>query len=288
MNRAMLALACTLVAVSLSARVLGGDAAAPPAPAAGQDQEPPGEKIPATVKTVEGTVETRPSVGQPWVAVQVGQQLAEGADLRTGFRARCILDLSDSLVQVDPLTVVRIGGLRKDGGTVHTRLIIKQGNTQADVEKGRIKSDFAIVTPSATLSVRGTRGIRAGHFQGLGSNFQLLQSGSILLTGLLGNTTPLAPGQQTNNPGLSAMNFLSQQHQNPAMDNRGLEQMEQNACNRHNNPMPLPPVSPLGSGPTQNLGSLQQEMPGLVYTGPPAPVIPDNNHGNDHGPEYEP
>ncbi len=285
MNRATLALACALVAASLSGRVLGGEADAPPAPAAGQDQGPPGEKIPATVKTVEGTVETRPSVGQPWGAVQVGQQLAEGADLRTGFRARCVLDLSDSLVQVDPLTVVRIGELRKDGGTVHTRLIIKQGNTQADVEKGLIKSDFAIVTPSATLSVRGTRGIRAGHFQGLGSNFQLLQSGSILLTGPLGNTTPLAPGQQTNGPGTPAMNFLSQQHQNPTMDNRGLEQLEQNACNR--NPMPLPPVSPLGGGPTEGLGSLQQEMSGLVYTGPP-PVNPGNGHGNEHGPEYEP
>ena len=286
MNRATLVLACMMMAIGLAAQTLAGEAAAPPAPAAGQDQAAPGEKVAATVKTVEGTVETRPSVGQPWAAVQVGQQLAEGADLRTGFRARCVLDLSGSLVQVDPLTVVRIGELRKDGDTVHTRLVLKQGNTQADVEKGRIKSDFAIVTPSATLSVRGTRGIRAGHFQGLGGNFQLLQSGSILLTGPLGQTTPLAPGQQTNGPGTSPMNFLSQQHQNPAMDRQGLEQMEQNACNR--NPMPLPPVSPLGSGPTQGFGSLQQNMPGLVYTGPPAPVIPDNNHGNEHGPEYEP
>jgi hypothetical protein len=71
------------------------------------------------------------------------------------------------------------------------------------------------------------------------------------------------------------------------MDHQGLEQMEQNACNRHHNPMPLAPVSPLGGGPTEGFGNLQQEMPGLVYTGPP-PVNPGNGHGNEHGPEYEP
>lgn len=80
MNRAAWAIVVALIAASMGTSALGAEPAAPVAP-------PAGEKIAATVKTVEGTVETRPSVGDPWVAVKPGQQLAEGADLRTGFRA---------------------------------------------------------------------------------------------------------------------------------------------------------------------------------------------------------
>ena len=84
-------------------------AAAPPAPAPAPAAPAAAAKVTALVKTIEGTVETRPGVGQPWTPVQAGMQLAEGADLRTGFRARCVLDMTESLVQVGPLTVVRLG-----------------------------------------------------------------------------------------------------------------------------------------------------------------------------------
>jgi len=81
-------------------------AAAPAAPA---PAAPAAAKVSALVKIVDGTVETRPAVGQPWVPVKAGAALEEGADLRTRFRARCVLDMTESLVQVGPLTVVRLG-----------------------------------------------------------------------------------------------------------------------------------------------------------------------------------
>jgi len=293
----LLAGALILAAVSNTSALAAEPAAETPAPATAEPPsvkvtptaapaEPPaGELIPAIVKVVEGTVETRPAVGQPWTAVAVGQTLAEGADIRTGFRARCVLDLSDSLVQVDPLTVIRIGTLRKDGNTVHTRILMKQGNTQADVEKDQIKSDFAIVMPSATLSVRGTQGIQAGFYQGVSCNIQLKTLGKIALTGRLGNTTPLSPGQQTDGPDTSAADYLTQQRQNATMNTLGTGLNEQQASGRRNDPLAVPPTS---QGPVPNYIPLQQDRPGLTYTGPCQTTTCPSQNEESGSYEYEP
>jgi hypothetical protein len=187
-------------------------AAAPaaPAPAAPAKPAPADGKLSAVVKSVEGTVESREAVGRPWTAVQVGQTLAEGTDLRTGFRARCVLDLAESLVQVDPLTVVRIGELRRDGEKVRTRIYMKQGNTQALVEKGGVKNDFAIVTPSATLSVRGTRGIQCGFFPVFGGEYRLTGEGLMeIISALLGRSIEVPPGGWTNDNAIPVIQSLA-------------------------------------------------------------------------------
>ena len=88
--------------------------------------EPGAESLPILVKSVEGAVEARPAYDQPWKPVKVGDRLAEGADVRTGSRARCLLEMTSSSVQVEPLTVVRIGGLRRDGNKI-PRILLKEG-----------------------------------------------------------------------------------------------------------------------------------------------------------------
>jgi hypothetical protein len=178
--------AALVIGASLAnaAPVPAAPAAAPAAPAAPARAA---AKVTALVKVVDGAVETRPTLGQPWAPVQVGMQLAEGADLRTGFRARYVLDMTESLVQVGPLTVVRIGELRKDGDKIRARVVMKQGNAQAEVVKKAVASDFAIVTPSATLSARGTQGIWCNFFPDLGGRYGLTQSG---LVGVTSSTPP--------------------------------------------------------------------------------------------------
>jgi hypothetical protein len=198
----------------------GPDEAVPPAPApapaeavppAAPAAEPKAEPaVAATVKVIEGTVEWRPNVQSPWQGVQVGQQLAEGADIRTGFRAKCILDLSGSLVQVDSMTVIRVGELKRDKDTVRTRLYLKQGSTQSIVEKGGTKNDFAIVTPSATLSVRGTQGINCSFWPDMGGLFGLTGPGRISIQDLIGRVTGLGPGEWTNDQAVAALQYLSE------------------------------------------------------------------------------
>jgi len=197
-----LILGCMILALGTAA-TLGAEKAAPPKTDAGP--------LVAVVRAVIGTVETRPAKDQPWVPVTVGMTLAEGADIRTGFRARCILDMTDSLVQVDPLTVIRIGELRQEGQTVRTRLYMKHGNTQAVVEKGKIESDFAIITPSATLSVPGTKGIKAGFYPVLGGSYGLAGSGLIAVRDtMLGRQTNCGQGESTNDNATNPLQVLAQ------------------------------------------------------------------------------
>jgi len=221
--------------LTLAALVLG--CLAPLALAAEAD-----DPLLARVQAVTGTIETRPAVGQPWRPVRVGMTLRPGADLRTGFRARCVLDMTDSLVQIDPLSVVRIAELERNGGEVRTRLHLKQGNAQAIVEKGRIESDFAILTPSATLSVRGTRGITCRYFQDEGGTYGLADRGLIaVIDGLTGRETGCRPGQSTDDRATQASQHLADRYVPIALDRAGQEKIEKRAVARRRVGLPVRP-----------------------------------------------
>jgi len=249
-------------------------APAPAAPAAA----PAPEKFPATAKIVEGTVETRPAVGQPWVPVQVGHQLAEGADLRTGFRARCVLDMVDSLVQVEALSVVRLGVLEREGGAIRTRLYLKQGNTQSIVEKENIESDFSIVTPSATLSVQGTFRVLAGNSQDKQSRFGLTNQGSLGAQNGLGQFSLLGPGQNGSNQFMNPIFFQAFGLLPNVADQFGFELNELFAAFQGGAGFPFPPGLGGPTGPL-NLGG----QPGPTGTPPPPP--PPSGNGGSHGSE---
>jgi len=201
---------CLFAAMAIGAEKAGPPAAAAETVAQAANPEPAKQTITATVKVIEGTVEWRPAVTEPWKRAEVGQVLPEGADLRTGFRAKCILDMTRSLVQMDALTVIRIAELKEDGDKVRTRLFLKQGRTHSIVEKGGVKNDFAIVTPSATLSVRGTQGVQCSFWDDVGGLFGLTGVGQISIQDLVGVIVPLIPGEWTSSQKMQiAMDFLS-------------------------------------------------------------------------------
>jgi len=196
----------------------------------------------ARVEGVVGTVEMRPAKGEPWRPVEVGTILPPGADLRTGFRARCVLDLVDSLVQVDPLSVVRLAELERRGQEVRTRLHLKQGNAQAIVEKGKIESDFAILTPSATLSVRGTRGIKCRFFSDEGGTYGLADKGLIaVIDGLTGREAACRPGQSTNDRATKASEHLANRYMPITLDHAGQEKKEKEATRRRRSGLAVAP-----------------------------------------------
>jgi len=236
-----------LAAAILATSTLAADPlpAASPAPAAAPPPDaaaaPEASPLIARVTAVEGTVEARPAVGQPWQPVAVGTTLPPGSDLRTGFRARCTLDMTDSLVQVDPLSVVRIAELQRTGDKVRTRLHLKQGNTQAVVEKGRIESDFAILTPSATLAVKGTRGITCRYFPDKGGSYGLADAGLIaVMDGRTRHETHVRPGQDTNDRAVQATRNLADRYTPIAMDQAGQEKQEKRAAQRWRTTKPAP------------------------------------------------
>ncbi|MGB2755841.1 MAG: hypothetical protein WBD75_06690 [Phycisphaerae bacterium] len=277
---AFLVLCAVLVAES-AARAEAPVAEPAPAPAdpAAPAAAPAPEKVPVTAKIVEGTVETRPAVGQPWVPVQVGHQLAEGADLRTGFRARCVLDMVDSLVQVEALSVVRLGELKREGGAIRTRLYLKQGNTQSIVEKENIESDFSIVTPSATLSVQGTFRVLAGNFQDTQSHFGLTDQGALGAQNGLGQFSLLGPGQNGSNQFMNPIFFQAAGLLPNVADQFGFELSELFAAFQGGAGFPFPPGLGGPTGPL-NLGG-QSGQSGFLP--PPPPPPPSNGGGGGNG-----
>ncbi len=287
MNRFHLSILTALVlAAGPVAQAAEPDAAkrAAEQPVAGGGAEKPNADVPddlvARVKDVVGTVETRPAPKQPWVPVQVDMRLVQGADLRTGFRAKCVLDMVDSLVQIDPLTVVRLGQLARDGGTIRTRLILKQGNAAAIVEKERIESDFAIVTPSATLSVRGTENAWAGFFPGFGGGYGLGGPGLVgVRNHLLGKETLVRPGQNTNDQAKPPIKMLQTHFLPVHLPSGGLGQKETLAAGRWKTSNPIPAGLGGPGGPPNVTGKNQgqQKDPRL----PILPVLPDNSNGSN-------
>jgi hypothetical protein len=274
-----MALLAMLASAAFAGQAVAAAAPAPAAPAAA----PAAKQASATVKTVEGTVETRPAIGQPWVPVKVGDQLAEGADLRTGFRARCLLEMTQSLVNVDPLTVVRIGELRRDGATVRTRLYLKQGNLESDVSKVGQKNDFAIVTPSATLSVRGTQGIGVSFFPVFGGEYSLTGSGLIALLGALGHQTLVYPGQVTDDGATPFFTWLHQQFESKVIDQYAFDTLEKWANLRWHTGT----LIPLGlNGATG--GPLQGALGGGTGDNGDGGISPPPDTGGDPYPPYDP
>ena len=163
------------------------DAAAPQVPA-----------VACTVTRIKGTVEWRPMEQAPWQKVVEGAELINGSDIRTGFRAVCSLVFNEasSVVQLEPLTIMRIGEFEQMAdGRVRTRLYLKQGATRSIVEKSRLETDFAIITPEITLAVQGTRVIHTAHRADFGTRIGLSNSGLIHVTNRqTGRARQLRPG----------------------------------------------------------------------------------------------
>jgi len=281
---------CLALLPALPGWALAADAAPPaatPAPAAtakpAAEAQAAAEKLIAVVKVLQGTVETRPAVGQPWVAVKVGDSLAEGADLRTGFRARCLLEMNKNTVQVEPLAVIRIGELRRDGDTVRTRILLKQGGTESNVDKKADgKNDFAIVTPTATLSVRGTNNIQTHFFPGFGGSYGLGGPGLLnMMNNATGQQTGVHPGDHTNDNATPPGQFFAQQFHPTNIDPNAFEPNELNANARWHTSLPAPPGLGGSTGSGSPTGFIQQtgEQPQ-----PPSPPRPkDDCDGYDYG-----
>lgn len=157
--------------------------------AAAPADKPAEPVITCTVKSASGSVEWRPSGDAAWQPLKAGDSLPLGADVCTGFRAKCMLVFVDesSAVEVQPMTVLRIGEFERKDNKVRTRLYVQRGTTKTIVEKSRFESDFAIVTPEVTLAVRGTKVIRCRQSSDMGFRISLSQSGAINVTNHLNN-----------------------------------------------------------------------------------------------------
>ena len=131
----------------------------PPATAPKVEALPEGrqEKLQALVIAVEGKSEWKAAGAEKFKAAAVNDLLDAGAEIRTGLRSSVTFRVGkNATLVVDRASRVELPVMVQDGAVLRTRAAVHRGKCEFKVEAVAITSDFQVVTPSATLAVRGT------------------------------------------------------------------------------------------------------------------------------------
>jgi len=111
-----------------------------------------------SITGVEGLVQVRESDDQPWRKAAVGMVVGQGAEFRTGPRSavRCFIP-PDQTITLDRLGVIKLMTVLRERGVTTTRVGMPYGRTRYDIEEAGVEHRSELVTPSSTLSIRGTQ-----------------------------------------------------------------------------------------------------------------------------------
>ena len=144
----------------------------------------------AVVQRVSGRVEVMQPGGAAWTAAAPGMRLALGATVSTSFQSEATLALGSSVVQVKPLTRMRIDQLAQQQDTVSTELYLRVGRVRAEVKGAEgLRQDFKVRSPISTAAVRGTT------FENDGVN-TTVEDGLVTISNQFGQGTSLGAGEQ--------------------------------------------------------------------------------------------
>ncbi|MAX25351.1 MAG: hypothetical protein CMJ19_12695 [Phycisphaeraceae bacterium] len=116
------------------------------------------------VTGVRGMVQIRQSEDDPWVKAETGMELSQGAEFRTGPRSAVQFKIPpDQTITLDRLGTVKLLTAVAENNKIKTDIGMTYGRTRYDIRKAGFEHESTIRSPSATLSVRGTRvGIQDG------------------------------------------------------------------------------------------------------------------------------
>lgn len=109
------------------------------------------------IKEMRGKVEVQ-ALGGRWRSASVGMTVSTGTTVSTGFNSTAVIDLGNSILDVKPLTRLRLEELIEKEGTVQTELFLKVGKVRAEVKStAGLRQDFKLRSPVSTAAVRGTK-----------------------------------------------------------------------------------------------------------------------------------
>jgi hypothetical protein len=144
----------------------------------------------AVIRQMTGKVELQAAPQQVWVPAKTGMTIPLGASISTGFNSMAVLELGSSVVQVNPLTRMRIDELVQKQGTVRTDLFLRVGKVKADIKSVQgLAQDFRVKSPVSTAAVRGTG------FEYDGYDLYVYE-GKVTFSNLIGQSVTYAPGEQ--------------------------------------------------------------------------------------------
>ena len=131
----------------------------PPAPSPKVEPLPEGQKqvLQALVISIDGKAEWKAAGAEKFKAAAVNDLLDPGAEIRTGLRSTLTLRVGkNATLVVDRASRVELPMIVQEGSVLRTRAAVHRGKVDFKVEAVGITSDFQVLTPSATLAVRGT------------------------------------------------------------------------------------------------------------------------------------
>lgn len=144
----------------------------------------------ARIASVDGTVRVSGSTGG-WERAEEGMVLGAGDLVATGFRGRAVITIGRSEVDVSPLSQVSIAELAEREDVDQARLSMPFGKVNARVRSAEDRrSDFRVVSPVSTASVRGT------DFAYDGISLQVTE-GDVAIENLIGQTHSVRAGQES-------------------------------------------------------------------------------------------
>jgi hypothetical protein len=153
-----------------------------------------GAQAQARVRSITGKVEVL-SPQQAWVPVKTGMNLSMGTTISTGFNSTAVLELGSSVLQVKPLTRLRLNELVAREGTVKTDLFLQVGKISAQVKSAEgLTQDFKVKSPVSTAAVRGTG------FEYDGYDLYVFE-GTVTYSNLTGQSRSYSPGEQGSTDG---------------------------------------------------------------------------------------
>jgi hypothetical protein len=144
------------------------------------------------VEKISGDVSARHADDEDWCGAVLGQTLGTGDEIHTGPESEATITFSDSsFVLVRQLTETAIGDLSGPADRPRIRMLLKMGEIAAKVNhEVDLAADFAIRTPTATASVRGTDFVVSYDDQPPLSQIKV-NEGVVLVTPANGSLAPL-------------------------------------------------------------------------------------------------
>ena len=155
------------IAVAVGAEAFGqkqpyvGTDGLPRAVALAQPRLPPVpgalQELRALIMEVNGVAQWRADEEGAWRDAKVNDVLRPGAEIRTGLRSSVALRVGrNSTVLVDRSTRLSLPVIVRDGETLRTRTGLLRGRADFKVDVIGLTNDYEVLTPTTTLTVRGT------------------------------------------------------------------------------------------------------------------------------------
>jgi hypothetical protein len=111
----------------------------------------------AVVMATLGRAQWRGDEEVPWKNAEVNDLLEPGAMIRTGRNSSLVLRAGqNATILIDANTRLLLPEMIQEGQTLRTAVQLTRGRADFKVDRVGLTNDFSVVTPSATLAVRGT------------------------------------------------------------------------------------------------------------------------------------